>query len=76
MALEVKLGNIEQNVSQMNKKPQELRKEQINQQQVIDNLSNVVRVMSQDIVRHHDNIQEIFNQFESVENNSKKTMLD
>lgn len=71
LALEVKLGN-RKNMNQMKERTQTLEREESNQQQVIGNLSNVVKLIGQDIVGHYKNIQVIFNQLVSYGNKQRK----
>lgn len=73
-ALEAKMDNIEYNVKQMNEKAQALEQIQSRQQQPINNVTNVVKLMGQDVVGHH-NLQERFDQIESLENRQRKNNI-
>lgn len=62
-------------MSQMKQKTQEIEKVQINQQKIIDHLTNVVKLMGQDTQGNHENIQEVFNRLEIIENKQRKNNI-
>lgn len=65
LALEAKVDNLEQNMKHMNEKVKSTGQAQDQYQQALDNISTVVQAMGQDMIVHHENIQDIFNQVDS-----------